>query len=142
LASIADWTSEIVVVLNHEVTDGTEQIAKSHGAKVIREPWKGMVGQKASAAAKATQEWILDLDADEVVSATLRDEIRRVLPDKSLNGPSQHSAIRGCPGMRAMGFATATGIPTGKPGCGVAVRHIGRAKTRTQLSSCKAGWPI
>jgi glycosyltransferase involved in cell wall biosynthesis len=86
LASVADWTSEIIVVLNEEVTDGTEQIAKSHGAKVIRERWKGMSGQKASAAAKATQEWILDLDADEVVSDPLRDEIQQALSGKSLNG--------------------------------------------------------
>jgi glycosyltransferase involved in cell wall biosynthesis len=85
LASVAEWSSEIVVILNEEVTDGTEQIAKSHGAKVIREPWKGMSGQKASAAAKASQEWILDLDADEVVSDELCDEIRALL-EKSLNG--------------------------------------------------------
>jgi glycosyltransferase involved in cell wall biosynthesis len=85
LASIAEWTSEIVVVLNQEVTDGTEQIARSHGAKVIREPWKGMIGQKASVAAKATQEWMLDLDADEVVSDLLRDEIQRALLANSAN---------------------------------------------------------
>jgi glycosyltransferase involved in cell wall biosynthesis len=83
LASVAEWTSEIVVVLNEEVRDGTEEIAKSHGAKVIREPWKGMIGQKASVAEKATQEWILDLDADEVVSDELREEIRRGLSEKS-----------------------------------------------------------
>jgi glycosyltransferase involved in cell wall biosynthesis len=86
LASVADWTSEIVVVLNQEVTDETEQIAKSHGAKVIREPWKGMIGQKASVAAKATKDWILDLDADEVVSDALRDEIQKALSQQSLNG--------------------------------------------------------
>ena len=86
LGSVAEWTSEIVVVLNEEVTDDTEEIAKSYGAKVIREPWKGMIGQKASVAAKATQEWILDLDADEVVSDELRDEINRALGDKSVNG--------------------------------------------------------
>src|SRR5215470_7921787 len=86
LASVADWTSEIVVILNEEVTDATEQIAKSHGAKVVREPWKGMSGQKASAAAKATQKWIMDLDADEVVSDQLRDEIQRELLDNSVNG--------------------------------------------------------
>jgi len=86
LVGIAEWTSEIVVVLNQEVTDGTEQIAKSHGAKVIREPWKGMIGQKASVAAKATQEWILDLDADEVVSDELQGEIRKTLSEKSING--------------------------------------------------------
>jgi glycosyltransferase involved in cell wall biosynthesis len=86
LASVAEWTGEIIVVLNEEVTDDTEKIAKSHGAKVIREPWKGMIGQKASVAAKATQEWILDLDADEVVSDELRDEIQQRLSETSLNG--------------------------------------------------------
>ena len=86
LASVAEWTSEIVVVLNDEVTDGTEQIAKSYGAKVIREPWKGMIGQKASAAAKATLEWVLDLDADEIVSDKLRDEIQGALSDNSVKG--------------------------------------------------------
>jgi glycosyltransferase involved in cell wall biosynthesis len=91
LASVSEWVSEIVVVLNEEVADETENIAKSHNAKVIREPWKGMIGQKASVAAKATQEWILDLDADEVVSDELRDEIQRVLSDKSLS--SQVSAF-------------------------------------------------
>jgi glycosyltransferase involved in cell wall biosynthesis len=85
LASVSDWASEIIVVLNEEVTDRTEAIAKSHGAKVIREPWKGMIGQKASVAAKATQEWILDLDADEVVSNELREEIQQALSN-SQNG--------------------------------------------------------
>lgn len=86
LASVADWASEIIVVLNEEVTDRTEEIARSHGAKVIREPWKGMIGQKASVATKATQEWILDLDADEVVSDALRAEIQQGLSSNSLNG--------------------------------------------------------
>jgi len=86
LASVSQWASETIVVLNEEVRDGTDEIAKSHGAKVIREPWKGMVGQKTSVATKATQEWILDLDADEVVSDELRDEIHRALTDQSLNG--------------------------------------------------------
>src|SRR5690349_7411732 len=85
LASVSEWASEIIVVLNEEVTDDTEKIAASHGAKVIRERWKGMIGQKASVAAKATQAWILDLDADEVVSDELSGEIQRALSDRSLN---------------------------------------------------------
>lgn len=75
LESVAGWTSEIVVVLNEDVRDGTEEIAKKCGAKVFREPWKGHVAQKNSAIAKATQDWVLGLDADEVVSPELRDEI-------------------------------------------------------------------
>jgi len=38
LESVANWTSELVVVLNAEVTDGTDQVAASFGAKVHREP--------------------------------------------------------------------------------------------------------
>jgi glycosyltransferase involved in cell wall biosynthesis len=79
LESVAGWTSEIVLVLNAEVTDGTEKIAAEFGARVFREPWKGFVGQKNSVSDKATQEWILGLDADEVVPQALRGEIETLL---------------------------------------------------------------
>jgi glycosyltransferase involved in cell wall biosynthesis len=78
LESVAGWTSELVVVLNDDVRDGTEEIARHHGAKVFREPWKGHVAQKNSAQAKASQPWVLGLDADEVVSPELREEIQRL----------------------------------------------------------------
>jgi glycosyltransferase involved in cell wall biosynthesis len=83
LDSVAGWTSEIIVVLNQEVADGTEQLAISRGAKVFREPWKGFVGQKNSAADKCSQPWILGLDADEAVSPSLREEIESALADSS-----------------------------------------------------------
>ena len=38
LESVAGWTSEIVVVLNDDVNDGTDKIAESFGAKIFREP--------------------------------------------------------------------------------------------------------
>jgi glycosyltransferase involved in cell wall biosynthesis len=75
LESVAGWNAEIVVLLNSEVTDGTDRIAEEYGAKVFRESWKGFVGQKNSVAEKATQPWILGLDADEVVPDRLRVEI-------------------------------------------------------------------
>ena len=77
LESVAGWTSDIVVVLNADVKDGTDTIARQFGARVFPEPWKGYVGQKASAAAQATQDWVLGLDADEVVSPEMRVEIER-----------------------------------------------------------------
>jgi glycosyltransferase involved in cell wall biosynthesis len=76
LESVSGWAGEIIVVLNEDVTDGTDQIAQSFGARVFREPWKGYVGQKNSAAQKAAGEWILSLDADEVVSPELRAEVQ------------------------------------------------------------------
>jgi glycosyltransferase involved in cell wall biosynthesis len=75
LESVCGWVSEIIIVLNADVQDGTEAIAMRYGAKVFREPWKGHVAQKNSAAAKVTQPWVLGLDADEVISPDLQQEL-------------------------------------------------------------------
>ncbi len=75
LRSVADWASDMVVVINQEVGDGTEEIARSFGARTFREPWRGFIGQKNSVAEKAVQPWLLNLDADEVVGTELRTEI-------------------------------------------------------------------
>jgi glycosyltransferase involved in cell wall biosynthesis len=84
LESVAGWTSEIVLVLNSEVSDGTDQVAAEFGARVLRESWKGFVGQKNSVADKATQPWILGLDADEVVPPALRAELETLLASRSV----------------------------------------------------------
>lgn len=76
LASVTAWAGEIVIVLNEEVRDGTDEVAARFGAKVFREPWKGFIGQKNSVAEKTTQPWLLNLDADEVVTPELAEEIR------------------------------------------------------------------
>jgi glycosyltransferase involved in cell wall biosynthesis len=82
LASVSDWVSEIIVVLNEEVTDDTQKIAESHGAKVFREPWKGHIAQKNSAFEKASQPWIFGLDTDEEVSPSLKNEILTLFSQK------------------------------------------------------------
>jgi glycosyltransferase involved in cell wall biosynthesis len=94
LESIAPWVQEIIVVLNHDVNDGTEEIACRHGAKVFREPWKGHVLQKNSAAAKATGEWLLGLDADEAVSPELREEIQLAVSGQPPGGFDAFSVPR------------------------------------------------
>jgi glycosyltransferase involved in cell wall biosynthesis len=86
LKSVADWTSEIVVVLNQEVTDGTAEIAAQFGARVIRHPWQGFRDQKNLALTYAQQPWVLALDADEEVSPALREEIARFF-----HGQHQHA---------------------------------------------------
>jgi glycosyltransferase involved in cell wall biosynthesis len=83
LESVAGWTSEIIVVLNEEVHDSTEEIARQHGAQVFREPWKGYLAQKNSASDKATQPWVFNLDADETVSPQLRDELLNLFADET-----------------------------------------------------------
>lgn len=92
LESVAGWTGEIILVINEDVTDGTDRIAAGCGAKVFREPWKGHIAQKNSAVEKAGQPWILGLDADEVVSPELAAEIQRLFatPEKLV----PHAAFR------------------------------------------------
>lgn len=77
LASVADWTSEIVIVLNEEVRDATEEIAGKFGARILRQPWQGFREQKNISLEAATQPWVLCLDADEEVSEELRESIFR-----------------------------------------------------------------
>ncbi len=81
LESVAGFAGEIVVVLNEEVADVTDRIAAGFGARVVREPWKGFIGQKNSVAEKATQPWLLNLDADEAVPPALAAEIAAVVSD-------------------------------------------------------------
>jgi glycosyltransferase involved in cell wall biosynthesis len=71
---IADGKGEIIIV-DSGSTDRTVEIAKSFGAKVFIEEWKGYAAQKNSAIDKATGEWILTLDADEEVEQPLAMEI-------------------------------------------------------------------
>jgi hypothetical protein len=87
LESVAGWGAEIVVLLNQEVQDGTEQVVARFGGTVYREPWKGFIGQKNSVAAKTAQPWVLNLDADEVVSAPLRAELEGLFRDPSKSAP-------------------------------------------------------
>jgi glycosyltransferase involved in cell wall biosynthesis len=79
LDSVAEWVQEIIVVIDPGVNDGTPAIAERFGAKVFCEPWKGHADHRNFASQKAGQPWLLALDADEVVSPKLRDNIRAAL---------------------------------------------------------------
>lgn len=57
--------AEEVIVIDSESTDNTVEIAKSLGAKVFIEKWKGYGRQKQSGVEKTKNKWILSIDADE-----------------------------------------------------------------------------
>jgi len=75
---VADGKGEIIVVDSHS-TDRTVEIARSYGAKVFIEDWKGFAAQKNSAIDKAEGDWILSLDADEEVESTLVPAMQSVM---------------------------------------------------------------
>jgi glycosyltransferase involved in cell wall biosynthesis len=70
----AAFASE-VVVLDSGSQDRTLEIAKSLGAQVYNETWRGFGAQKARASELAKFDWILNLDADEQLTPELCLEI-------------------------------------------------------------------
>lgn len=78
LASLA-WCDEIVIVDNGS-SDGTLDIAREFGAKlVLTADWPGFGPQKQRALAAATGDWILSVDADERLTDAGAAEIRATL---------------------------------------------------------------
>lgn len=82
-AKIADcvrsvsWADEVIVVDSHS-TDNTREIAEGFGARVIERDWPGFARQKQFAADAASHDLILSIDADEVVTDELANEIQRL----------------------------------------------------------------
>lgn len=84
LGSVASWVDEIVVV-DGGSSDRTVQIARSFKVKVIitdNPPIFHINKQKAVDACSG--EWILQLDADEVVSDDLKNEILHIMNAKKV----------------------------------------------------------
>ncbi len=73
------WADEIVIVDSGSV-DRTPEIARSFGAKhSFNRDFRGHPEQKTIAIGKCTGDWILMLDADEVVTPELAEEIRQTI---------------------------------------------------------------
>ncbi|MCO6400550.1 MAG: glycosyltransferase family 2 protein [Verrucomicrobia bacterium] len=72
------WCDEIVVVDSFS-SDRTVEICKEFTPRVYQHKWLGYIGQKNLIRGMASHEWILFVDADEEVSADLREEIRAEL---------------------------------------------------------------
>ncbi|MHB8060729.1 MAG: glycosyltransferase family 2 protein, partial [Gaiellaceae bacterium] len=77
LASLG-FCDELIVV-DSGSTDATREIALRAGAKVSENPWPGFAAQRNLALGKATSDWVLELDADERVTAELRSAIEAFL---------------------------------------------------------------
>lgn len=79
LKSVANIADEIIVVDEYS-DDATRDIAAKYGAKIYLEKHQPIFHvTKQKALDKANGEWILQLDADEVVSEELSREIKKVL---------------------------------------------------------------
>jgi glycosyltransferase involved in cell wall biosynthesis len=67
------------IVVDCGSTDDTVKIAQTKDAKVTTRPWDGFGAQKNFALSLAAGEWVLSIDADEIVSPMLAKEILAVI---------------------------------------------------------------
>ncbi len=95
-------TGAEVVVVDSGSTDDTREIAREAGARVIEKKWEGNGFQKRHGEDAASNDWLLDLDADEVLSPELQDEIRALFA----NGAPE-------PGIYALKLVTVPPVPKG-----------------------------
>ncbi len=77
LKALVEVADEIIVV-DSGSTDKTEEIAQSYGAKFMYHPWKNISSQKHFAQNQCSNDWVLSLDADEVLSEKLIREINEL----------------------------------------------------------------
>ena len=87
LDSVRGWTSEIILAIDDKVTDGTDRIAQTYGARIISQPWHGHAAHRNFASGQASQPWRLAIDADEVIPPALCDEIIRLFEQNKMNPP-------------------------------------------------------
>jgi glycosyltransferase involved in cell wall biosynthesis len=68
-----------IVVVDSGSSDGTAEIAKRFGARLVQKEWLGFGRQKQYAVDQARHDWVLCLDADETVSPRLAASIQAAL---------------------------------------------------------------
>lgn len=87
LKSVKDIADEIIIY-DEESNDKTCEIARKHGAKVFSVKHEAIFHKtKQKALEAATHDWILQLDADEIVGNKLAKEIKKVIkmPDSEID---------------------------------------------------------
>lgn len=108
LASVRDLVDEAVVV-DTGSTDGTQDIARAHGAHLIQTAWENDFALARNRSLEAARgRWILVLDADEYLLAPEKAALRALL--------RQHTPADGATPRRAFGLiqkSTADGGRTG-----------------------------
>lgn len=72
------WADEILVVDSFS-TDATLDICKEYGARIIQHEYINSAKQKNWAVSQCTNEWVLQIDTDEVLEPGAREEIEEAL---------------------------------------------------------------
>lgn len=84
LASVKGWADQILV-LDCGSVDRTKEVCESYGAQFFYHEWLGYAGQKNWALDNLpiNNPWVFIIDADEVITPTLRDELTRIATENT-----------------------------------------------------------
>lgn len=78
IRSVKDWVDEVIVIDSGSV-DATVAVAEAEGARVVFNAWPGYGPQKRFGEDQCRNDWLFNLDADEVVTPGLAEEIRALM---------------------------------------------------------------
>lgn len=78
-----DWCDEIIIV-DSGSTDKTVMICQEYGCSIFNRAFNGFGEQKTFGISKAKHDWILCIDADEVITEPLIEEIQEELRKKDI----------------------------------------------------------
>lgn len=95
LKSLLPVADEIIVVDSFS-SDRTVEIAEACGAKVIRRNFKGFTDQKNFAVESASYDHIISLDADEVLSEELQQEVLKAKDNWKYDGYAMNRLTNYC----------------------------------------------
>ncbi len=84
LAAISTLSDDIVII-DSGSTDQTEKVAKDFGARFIHNDWPGYGLQKQFGEDNCKNDWLLNIDADEVLSEALVAEIKAIMDSPALS---------------------------------------------------------
>jgi glycosyltransferase involved in cell wall biosynthesis len=85
-----------IVVVDSFSSDGTRAICEQHGARFIQHTFEGHIQQKNFAIDQTTGDWVLSLDADEVLSEQLIKSIKEIKMHPKLNGYAMNRLTNYC----------------------------------------------
>lgn len=78
IRSVRDWVDEVIVIDSGSV-DATVAVAEAEGARVVFNAWPGYGPQKRFGEDQCRNDWLFNLDADEVVTPGLAEEIQALM---------------------------------------------------------------
>ena len=80
-----------VILVDSGSSDQTLEIAKKYSnVKIFHQSWLGYASQKDFALKKCTSDWVVNLDADEVLSDKLKTEIQNAIEKNEYDALSCH----------------------------------------------------